>query len=105
MTHAFHPEAAAEFEESVRYYRDRGQVLGDRFSFEVRAAIHKIIATPSRWRIFDEDVRMCVVRVFPYCVLYTVESNFILIIAVMHGKREPGYWKHRLDSKPKLRSR
>jgi plasmid stabilization system protein ParE len=105
MMPVFHPEAAEEFEESVRFYRDRGRVLGDRFASEVRATIQKILGSPTRWRVLDEDVRLCLVRVFPYSVLYTVEADFILIIAVMHGKREPGYWKHRLASKPNLRSR
>jgi hypothetical protein len=27
------------------------------------------------------------VRAFPYSVLYTVKPEFILIVAVMHGKR------------------
>jgi len=39
------------------------------------------------------------VRVFPYSVLYTVEREFVLIVAIMHGKREPGYWRHRLKPK------
>jgi hypothetical protein len=30
-------------------------------------------------------------------VLYTVEADFILIVAVMHSSREPGYWKRRID--------
>jgi len=35
-----------------------------------------------------------------HLVLCTIEPDFILIIAVMHGKRAPGYWKRRLQSKP-----
>jgi hypothetical protein len=41
-------------------------------------------------------VRRCLTHVFPYGVLYTVEPDFILIVAVMHGSREPGYWKRRV---------
>ncbi|MFH0813669.1 MAG: type II toxin-antitoxin system RelE/ParE family toxin, partial [Pseudomonadota bacterium] len=29
-------------------------------------------------------------------VLYTIEPDYILIIAVMHCHREPGYWKTRI---------
>ena len=89
-----------EFEEAVRYYRARGRHLGGRFASEVRTAIRRILATPERWRVLDEDVRRCLVRVFPYSVLYTVERDYVLIIAVAHARREPGYWKHRLRSKP-----
>ena len=101
MNHVFHPEAAQEFEEAVRFYQPRGRILGGRFSSEVRTAIRRILDTPDRWRILEDDVRCCVVRVFPYGVLYTVELEYILIIAIMHSKREPGYWRHRLASKPR----
>ena len=92
MNHFFHPEAAVEFEESVRYYRERGLSLGEHFASEVRSAIRRIVATPERWRVIEDDVRRCLVRVFPYSVLYSIERDYVLIIAVAHGKREPGYW-------------
>lgn len=38
----------------------------------------------------------------PYAVLYSIEPNFILIIAIAHDRREPGYWKKRLLSNPKF---
>ena len=89
-----------EFEEAVGFYKDRGRLLGGRFANEVRATIRKVLETPERWRVLEDDVRRCLVRVFPYSVLYTIEQAFILIVAVMHAKRAPGYWKHRLGSKP-----
>ena len=97
MNHVFHPDAAREFEEAVRYYRVRGRVLGDRFATEVRFAIRRIQETPERWRVLEQEVRRCLVRVFPYSVLYSIQRDFILIVAVMHGKRQPGYWRYRLD--------
>lgn len=100
MNHAFHPEAALEFEEAVGFYAGRGRGLGQRFAQEVRTTIQRILATPDQWRVLEQDVRCRLVRVFPYSVLYTIEPNYILIIAVMHGKRQPGYWKHRLPSGP-----
>ena len=96
MRHEFHPEAGLEFEEAVRFYKQRGRQLGIRFAQEIRATIAKIVATPDRWRILEVDVRRCLVRVFPYAVLYTIEDDCILIVAIMHGKRRPGYWRHRI---------
>ncbi|MEN9572769.1 MAG: hypothetical protein RL514_624 [Verrucomicrobiota bacterium] len=96
MRHEFHPEAAEEFAEAVQFYKQRGRTLGQRFASEVRAAIARAVATPERWRVLEDDVRQCVVRVFPYAVLYTIESDYLLIIAIKHGKREPGYWRHRV---------
>ena len=68
MNHVFHPDAALEFEDAVRYYRARGRFLGDRFAAEVRLAIRRILETPERWLVLEEDVRRCLVRVFPYSV-------------------------------------
>ena len=65
MNHVSHPDAAREFEEAVRYHRARGRILGDRFAAEVRFAIRRILETPERWRVLEEDVRRCLVRVFP----------------------------------------
>ena len=102
MRHAFHPEAAIEFEEAVQFYRERDASLGHRFAHEVRATIRKILEAPDRSRVLESDVRRCLTRVFPYGVLYTIEPDFILIVAIMHGSREPGYWRHRLRTKPSL---
>ena len=100
MKLAFHPEAAREFEEAVRFYQQRGPHLARRFNSEVRIAISKIVTTPKRWKILEEDIRRCLVNVFPYSVLYAVEEDYVLIVAVAHGKRQPGYWRSRLSKRP-----
>ena len=95
MRHEFHPEAYAEYEEAARYYAERDPELADRFIATVEEAIERICDSPARWRLIDEDVRRCLTHVFPYGVLYTIEAEFVLIVAIMHCSREPGYWKTR----------
>jgi plasmid stabilization system protein ParE len=69
--------------------------VAERFIAAVEDALERILHSPTRWRIMDEDVRRCLTRFFPYGVLYTIEADFILVVAVMHCSREPGYWKAR----------
>ena len=95
MTHFFHPEAEEEFVEAIRYYQAAKKGLGIRFDHEVRLSIQKVVVDPLRWRILEYDVRICRVAVFPYQTLYTIEPHHILILAIMHIKRQPGYWRHR----------
>lgn len=95
MRHEFHPEAFAEYEEAARYYAERGPRMAERFVAAVEDAIDRIVESPMRWRVIDEDVRRCLTHVFPYGVLYTIEVEFVLIVAVMHCSREPGYWNGR----------
>lgn len=95
MRHEFHPEAYAEYEDAARYYAGRDPELANRFIAAVEEAIERICTAPTRWRLIEEDVRRCLTHVFPYAVLYTIEAEFVLIVALMHCSREPGYWKAR----------
>jgi toxin ParE1/3/4 len=93
----FHPEALQEYQEATRYYAERDPQLALRFVEAVEDAIHRIVEMPSAWRVLDDDVRRCRARGFPYGVLYSVETDVILVVAVMHGSREPGYWMRRMN--------
>ncbi len=96
MRFEFHPDALAEYEEAARHYAARRAGLEQRFIGAVEHAIHLILDTPKTWGIFEEDIRRCLTRIFPYAILYTVEPDHVLIVAVMHSHREPGYWRKRL---------
>lgn len=95
MTFSFHPEAGAEFEGAVAYYEERERGLGLDLALEVEAAIQSILAFPEAWPAIDGEIRRCLVRRFPYGILYTHETSGILILAVMHLHRSPDYWKDR----------
>lgn len=97
MRYEFHPEALDEYNEAGHYYAQRQPGLDLRFIVSVEEAIERILEDPYRWRPFDADVRRCLTCVFPYAVLYSIETGYVLIIAVAHCSREPGYWKHRIS--------
>jgi toxin ParE1/3/4 len=99
MTHDFHPAARVEYREAAAFYESRRAGLGAAFSLEVEATIQRILETPERWRRLEQDVRTCRAHTFPYAILYTVEGSSILIVAVMHLRREPGYWRERVASR------
>lgn len=64
----------------------------------VEHAIQQIVETPERWPVLDDEIRRCLTRVFPYAVLYSIEPDYVLIVALMHNHREPGYWRNRLPN-------
>ena len=97
MRYEFHLEALEEYDQAGHYYARRQPGLDLRFIVSVEETIERITDDPYRWRPFDEDVRRCLTRVFPYAILYTIEPDYVLIIAVAHCSREPGYWKHRIS--------
>jgi plasmid stabilization system protein ParE len=96
MRFEFHPEALAEYEDAARYYAGCQDGLELRFIAAVEHAVQGIIETPERWLVLEDDIHRCLTRVFPYAVLYSIEPDYVLIIAVMHSHREPGYWRKRI---------
>jgi toxin ParE1/3/4 len=95
MKYVFHPAALIEYSEAVQHYAQNRTALAQAFIDAVENTIYRIRESPTTWQIIDEDVRRCMTRKFPYGVLYTVEENEILILAIMHCSREPNYWKNR----------
>jgi plasmid stabilization system protein ParE len=99
MTYDFHPEARLEYRDAAAFYETCRSGLGAAFTIEVEAAIERIVKNPESWRVIEQDVRRCLTHTFPYGILYSIESNSILIVAVMHLHRQPGYWRERLSEK------
>ncbi|MEO7414224.1 MAG: type II toxin-antitoxin system RelE/ParE family toxin [Opitutaceae bacterium] len=91
----FHPEALAEFKEAAVFYLGRQPGLDQRFIDCVQGAITRMATAPESFPRFEGDVRRCLTRVFPYGILFTIEPNYLLVVAVMHCSREPGYWRNR----------
>ena len=97
MTYDFHPEARTEYREAAAFYETRGSGLGAAFTIEVEAALSRIVENPESYRVIEDDVRRCLTHTFPYGLLYTIEGDRILIVAVMHLRRAPVYWRDRLS--------
>jgi toxin ParE1/3/4 len=98
MESKFHPGALEDYQEAAKWYAQRDPELAFRFVDAVEQAIMKAAQTPDQWRLVEQNVHRCFTHVFPYGILYTVEFDHILIVAVMHCSREPGYWRRRLQN-------
>ena len=60
--------------------------------------IQRISRGPAIYQEFDGIVRRCLVGRFSHGVLFAVLDDEVAIIAIMHLKRKPGYWKKRLKA-------
>ena len=95
MTYDFHPEARLEYREAAAFYDARRAGLGAAFT-RSRSRDRSHPSEPKSWRVVEQDVRRCLTHTFPYGILYTIEEDLILIVAIMHLHRRPGYWRDRL---------
>jgi len=91
----YHPDAENEFLQSVHYYESQQKGLGRRFIKSYNKAIDKIKFSPESWLIVEGDIRRYLLDTFPFGILYRKVRNTIRILAIMHLKRDPEYWKDR----------
>ena len=96
MTSArFHDEARLEFLDSVAYYETVQIGLGERFRQSVEAAVELAASFPSAGSPHKHGTRRVFPKKFPFSIVYLTGDNEIVIFAVAHFKRRPGYWKSR----------
>ncbi|MEO5961746.1 MAG: type II toxin-antitoxin system RelE/ParE family toxin [Opitutaceae bacterium] len=96
--HRFHPEANEEYAHAATHYAGISLELGGRFYEEIERLIAEVLTAPLRFRRIDCDVRRHLADDFPYALLYLDEPDCIWIVAVMPLRRDPDYWKHRLEN-------
>ncbi|HXX83955.1 MAG TPA: type II toxin-antitoxin system RelE/ParE family toxin [Casimicrobiaceae bacterium] len=89
------PAAAADVEEAYSWYQRQRIGLGEEFLDTVNEAIRDIAAHPLRQAVIFRDTRRLLLRRFPYAVFYRVYPGVIVVVACMHGRRNPLRWLRR----------
>jgi len=93
--YSFHPLAESELLDAAKFYEARSAGLGHSFLSAVRNAIEHIQANPESSPVVRGSLRRKALPRFPYSLIYEVDLGTIRILAVMHQKRRPSYWKGR----------
>lgn len=96
MTVRFLQIAQMELDDAIEYYQAEQPGLGYRFLAEVLDTLDRIGTFPRAWQPFYGDSRRCLMRRFPYGIIYLPEGKDILVLAVAHLHRKPDYWMDRL---------
>ncbi len=89
--------AAIELDEAVAWYAAQSPGLEQRFLDEVDVAGKLIAEHPHAWHPLGEGIRRFRLSRFPYGLVYAVESDEVIILAIAHLHREPEYWRSRLQ--------
>ena len=91
------PEAEAEMTAAALWYESKRPGLGAEYLVSIDEALERIGDGPLAFPIWKPDsaYRRCVVERFPFVVFFTASPTAILVLAVAHAKRRPGYWLDR----------
>jgi len=94
--YAFHPEAEAEFMAALGRYASVGEGLGRRFYEAIHGLLAEVSAAPERYPYVRRPVRRHFGKAFPYAIIYADRDDAVVVLAVAHFRRRPGYWRGRL---------
>jgi toxin ParE1/3/4 len=93
----FHPAAEAELLAAIDWYAARDTDVATELASVVRDALVLIAQVPDAWPTWPgrEDLRVRVLRRFPFSIIYALAAEAIVVVAVAHHRRRPGYWLRR----------
>lgn len=94
-------EAQEEARQQVAWYAARDHVVAGRLESLMVAAIERIAKDPLEFPLMEMrgnhgDVRRARITAFPLVIIYQVLAEEVLVVAVAHTSRRPGYWRYRL---------
>lgn len=89
------PEAEADLKEAYSWYEDKRTGLGYDFVLQVDAGLNFIARNPNIHPIEYKGTRKHLVKRFPYKIIYLVQNEQIIVLAVIHGRRSPALIKKR----------
>jgi len=84
--------ALEEFRESLEWYEVQSETAAIQFDEAVQATLAKIASDPYRFVIVDDPFRACSVVPYPFRIIYAIEPERILVVAIAHTSRRPFYW-------------
>jgi len=92
--------AQLELDEAIAWYGALAPGLGDAFLIEALRIFRLIEQYPQAWSPSGENTRRCRFSRFPYGAIYSPEGDDIVIVAIAHLHRKPGYWRSRVPGLP-----
>ena len=96
ITVQFLRPAEIEMAEAAVYYETQAEGLGNVFLETVERVMNEVVHNPKAWPVIHRNIRKRVVSQFPYSVLYRVDPDEIVVVAVMRQHRHPDYWLGRI---------
>jgi plasmid stabilization system protein ParE len=88
--------AEIELREATRYYANLSPALAKLFKTEAETAARRILAHPQAWTVERGEIHRFLFNRFPYKLLYAIEADHIVVLAVAHQHRHPEYWIERI---------
>lgn len=95
----FGESASSELEEAVRWYEAQVIGLGQDLRISVDETLQRILRLPEAGsplaQVESRTLRRRLVPRFPFEIVYYIDGRDVVVVAVAHMRRRPGYWGER----------
>jgi len=97
MTRRFivRPLAEADLEDAARWSEDERAGLAARFLSDVDRTFARIRERSFQFPTVAGEVRRALLHTFPYAVYFRVLDEIVVVLAVLHLRRNPKVWRGR----------
>jgi toxin ParE1/3/4 len=89
------PRADLDVVAAYQWYESERAGLGMEFLDQLSAAYDRIAEDPLRYQDLESGIRRVLLRRFPYAVCFAIESDLVVVLAVLHVSRDPVEWQRR----------
>ena len=90
------PEARADLLDTFYWYQEQREGLGFDFKLCVDQVFSSIQRNPLIHKTVYQGIRRAVTKRFPFGIFYIVKQEVIIVLAVLHARRDPDSWKTRI---------
>ena len=87
------PSAQSDLDAAVMWYEEQQSGLGLRFLDVIDQVLRRVRETPLQFPLIAADVRRALSPTFPYAVYFRATDDIVVILAVLHLRREPRKWR------------
>lgn len=96
----FHDEAVEDARDAFDWYAERSRRTAEQFADLFEEAAVSIVRNPRSFALVEEmglkgEFRRFIMKKFKFSIIYHVASERLIVVAVAHPSRDPGYWLHR----------
>lgn len=93
-------EAAQEFQEAAAWYEHEQKGLGERFIEAFEHALQLLREenpplTSVEGEAGEKGARKLILHKFPFSIIVYETTNSMVVVALAHQSRRPGYWNSR----------
>jgi plasmid stabilization system protein ParE len=90
------PLAEADLENAAQWYDEERPGLAQRFLKDVDRSFVRLRERPLQFPVVAGEVRRALLHTFPYAIYFRVSDEMIVVLALLHLRRNPKIWRGRV---------